>query len=99
MGFPPLVLFSPLMVRSAASRVSNHEALVAHPSRRPQTRAPPGEDVLLLRRLRTRFQSLLGHSSGTMRVRQRRPFGGLGVAGKHMRGDRLVLGPGAFAVI
>ena len=32
-------------------------------------------------------------------MRQRRGFRGLGIAGKNLRGDRLVLGPGAFAVI
>jgi hypothetical protein len=30
-----------LMVRSASSRVSNHEARISHPSRRRQKAAPP----------------------------------------------------------
>ena len=32
-------------------------------------------------------------------MRQRRGFRGLGIAGENLRGDRLVFGPGAFAVI
>src|SRR5215203_2065935 len=46
MVLPPLLLFSPLMVRSASSRVSNHDTPIspgAHPSRR-RFAAPQDED-------------------------------------------------------